>query len=536
MLALDVFGRASVVAGRAGLDRRVKWLNIIEILDDITHLQEGEFLITTAFGIDDNPGRQATLVDELQARALAGLAIQTGYYLNSVPAVILRRADELGFPVVQLPREASFASITRAVLQRLVNRQFEMLSYSEKIYRRLTGLILGEAGTGQLAAVLSDLVKRSVALLNADGDLLAAGGPEADILASWDWTRLPAAAREQAEQSLQKPFLLPGEGPRPPLLIRIVAARREILGFIALENRTPCGELDLVACGHTATVLALLLTREKAVAATEARLRGDFFDDLLSGNGGLPEVVARRAAYLGLNAGAAHLALVVAVDDFPSWAARHGEAEIHRLRESLHRAVREAVAPEHTPVLKNEGDAIVVFVPAGRTTPKTTAARIQEQIHKSFPGITVSIGIGGVCPGLAGIGSSYREAGQALRILRLTGKPGAVAGLEDLGLYRLLLELTENQSAAARFYEATVAPLFRYDRRRHGELAATLRAYLESGLNRKETASRLFIHRHTLRYRLERIAALTGRDLARWQDRLEMELGLLIAKFLHPES
>jgi len=533
VLALDVFQRASVAGGRSGLQRKVKWVNIIEILDDITNLQEGEFLITTAFGIADNPGLQSTLVDELHGRALAGLAIQTGYYLAGIPGIMRRRADELAFPVVELPREASFASITKAVLQRLVNRQFELLAYSEKIYRRLTGLILGDAGVDQLAQVLSDLVNRGVAVLDPDGRLLAAAGWEHDLLSSLDWARTMAAVRTEHPAG-PKPLFLPGEGPRPPLSVTPVPAGPGTHGYIAVESRTPCNELDLIACGHTATVLALLLTREKAVAATEARMRGDFLDDLLGGNTGPPEALAKRAAYLGLQADAPHLVLIVAVDGFPSYAARHGEPEIQRLKESLHQAVREAV--DRTPVLKNEGDSVVVVVPAGRTAPKALAGRIQDRIHRVLPRITVSIGVGGIRPGLGEIAGSYREAGQALRIIRLLGKPAAIAGLEDLGLYNLLLELTENRAAAARFYEATVAPLFRYDHRRHGELAATLQAYLECGLNHQETAKKLFVHRHTLRYRLERIAAITGRDLTRWRDRLEMELGLLIARFLHPEE
>lgn len=513
-------------------------MNIIEILDDITQLQEGEFLITTAFGIVNNTRLQETLVDQLHARALAGLAIQTGHYLENIPAALLRQADELSFPVVELPKEASFASITKAVLQRLVNRQFELLSYSQKIYRQLTALVLGDADVDELAMVLSGLVNRSVDILDPDGCLLAAASQPDNSQAAVDWTAGFGAESAFLEQVLtsRKPLHVPGEGVRPALEITPVLAGDEVHGYIAIATETSLGEPDLIAAGHTATVLALLLTKKKAVAKAEARMQGDFFDDLLSGSHGPPETLAKRAAYLGLNTGAPHMVMIIDIDNFQSFTARHSETEIQRLKNGLHRTVRETLVRDPPPVLKNESDSIVLFLPSGRSTPKAVAGRIQDRIHQAFPQITISIGIGIVCPSLVELTRSYQEAGQALKIIRLTGRQGAIAYFPDLGLYHLLLELTPNRAALAGFYHATVGPLFQYDRSRHGELFATPQAYLESGFNNQETANKLFVHRHTLRYRLDRIAAITGKDLGRWQGRLELELGLLIAQVYRPEN
>ena len=65
------------------------------------------------------------------------------------------------------------------------------------------------------------------------------------------------------------------------------------------------------------------------------------------------------------------------------------------------------------------------------------------------------------------------------------------------------------------FFEDTVAPVARYDDQYHGELIATLEAYLANDCNMNATARAIFAHRHTVAYRLERVKEMTGLDPAR---------------------
>lgn len=70
-------------------------------------------------------------------------------------------------------------------------------------------------------------------------------------------------------------------------------------------------------------------------------------------------------------------------------------------------------------------------------------------------------------------------------------------------------------------------PLVRYDRERGSGLVRTLSVYFEAGSNASETADRLFLHRNSLLYRLERIQTLTGLDLKDRDSGLILQLGLL---------
>ena len=60
-LQLPIMKRASLVAGHEGVNTPIKWVTIVEVIEDTTRLQEGEFLITTAYGLAEDVQRQQCL-------------------------------------------------------------------------------------------------------------------------------------------------------------------------------------------------------------------------------------------------------------------------------------------------------------------------------------------------------------------------------------------------------------------------------------------------------------------------------------------
>jgi DNA-binding PucR family transcriptional regulator len=89
----------------------------------------------------------------------------------------------------------------------------------------------------------------------------------------------------------------------------------------------------------------------------------------------------------------------------------------------------------------------------------------------------------------------------------------------------LLRELA--QGTALEPFRALIEPLQEYDRTRRSDLVLTLRVYFATGGNASEAADRLFLHRNSMLYRLERIQKLTGLDLRDDRVALALQLGLL---------
>lgn len=79
-------------------------------------------------------------------------------------------------------------------------------------------------------------------------------------------------------------------------------------------------------------------------------------------------------------------------------------------------------------------------------------------------------------------------------------------------------------------FERLLGPLEEYDRRYRGDLVKTLGVFFRSNANASEAAERLYLHRNSLNYRLERIQQVTGLDLRNPDARLALQLGLLASE------
>ena len=98
---------------------------------------------------------------------------------------------------------------------------------------------------------------------------------------------------------------------------------------------------------------------------------------------------------------------------------------------------------------------------------------------------------------------------------------------EDVGTYRLLLDIWERDPDEIRnLYEDTIGPVDRYDKANHTQLVETLTVFLRNNENLTQTSTDLFAHRHTIRYRLEKIADICGLSVFQTEHKERLGLGL----------
>jgi len=176
----------------------------------------------------------------------------------------------------------------------------------------------------------------------------------------------------------------------------------------------------------------------------------------------------------------------------------------------------------------SRSDSVVILVqPGALDTGAVLAlvAELQEAIEKMLPEITVSVGIGRPHRQLVDLRQSYYEASYAIKIRRLKGDPGVIASFADLGSYGLLLGLQDTLSLEV-FYDSVLGKLQEYDEQNSSDLVKSLACFLEANGHWGDAAEKLYVHRHTLRYRMKRVEEITGRDLDQSQDRMEFWLAL----------
>lgn len=128
----------------------------------------------------------------------------------------------------------------------------------------------------------------------------------------------------------------------------------------------------------------------------------------------------------------------------------------------------------------------------------------------------------------------HRAISEALLAANVAEARGARSlSFEDTGSYRLLLPaMSDDPSELWSFHDETVAPLSAYDEQYETELLRTLETYLDSDGSVARAAERLFTHRHTIRYRLDRVRELTGLDVNESEGRERLGLGLKAMRVL----
>jgi DNA-binding PucR family transcriptional regulator len=162
---------------------------------------------------------------------------------------------------------------------------------------------------------------------------------------------------------------------------------------------------------------------------------------------------------------------------------------------------------------------------------RRVASAVLRELESGMPGFTLSLAISRPAADPVDLHRAGAEALLAANVAVAQGEQ--MLAFEETGAYRLLLPaMSEDPGELQRFHDETVAPLVAYDEQYETELVKTLESFLEADGNVAKTASTLFTHRHTVRYRLERVRELTGLDVGSTDGRERLGLGLKAMRVL----
>jgi len=280
--------------------------------------------------------------------------------------------------------------------------------------------------------------------------------------------------------------------------------------------------------------LAVLRAADDAVAAaaegferahlTVARRheaeRLEFFGDLLSGRGGLADLVV-RGERLGLTLAGRHQ-VVLAAEAGESEPARSAGPEVDRI-------VARAAAPAASlTVTRGQRLVAVMGVADGREARRV--ADVLATTLRSGPGTAGMrrVAVGRAYAGPNGVRRSYDEATAALDVAARLSLPDPVAEAADLLVYQVLLR---DRVAIGDLVNSLLAPLT-HARGGAGPLLTTLEAYFSSGRVAASAARQLHLSVRAVTYRLARVTQLTGRDPTDPADALALHVAVIGARLL----
>jgi len=183
------------------------------------------------------------------------------------------------------------------------------------------------------------------------------------------------------------------------------------------------------------------------------------------------------------------------------------------------------------PTEVDAGEVVVLVPDPDGDTGRRLSSAVMRELESGLSGFAFAIGRSRRVEDPLDLHRARNEALLALNVVEGDGEREQLA-YEETGTYQLLLPYMSDPAELKRFYEETVRPLVSYDEQYETDLLGTLSTFLECDANVNATAARLITHRHTIRYRFERVRELSGLDVSSTDGREKLSLGLKAMRVL----
>jgi len=428
-------------------------------------------------------------------------------------------------PVAVITREDDLRLVQKELLALLLDQRSALVARGAHIYTKLAQKIADGAGLEGLLSSLCAITGRGLIIQDKRLGILA-HHPPPGLPEGWEGVLRLVSLPEMLPEALRDRKRINPAGlvavEIPDGLERIIApvmVNDVARGYLSLVG--PAGqldELDEVAIEQGALVCAVEMARIKAIRETEKHLRGDLLAALLEDNLS-PRDARLWVETLGIDPDQHCVALRF------SWDAPNPPS-----RRRLETMVNGEIARQAAQVIASPlgGEVICFYImPADNPQPDAAlvfAEAVLEQAGREFPDVPLRCGVGTPASDMSAWRTSFRQAGQSMELSRRLGvhKP---LYFPNLSVYRLLMQIEHSPELIA-FQEEILGALLSHES--SDELLRTLAAYFDHNGNLSQAAEALYIHRNTLLYRMERIAAITGLELEHPETRLAVQLALQI--------
>jgi purine catabolism regulator len=493
-------------------------------------LKANEILVTSGYALRHRLQDMNLLIEELNARGVAAVALKVGY-IGAVPSSAIDMADALNFPVIQLSEEVSFDDILQEVLTSILNKQAAALARSAERHQAFIQIVVDGGGLLEITDYLAGMFGGFVAITDGGDRVLARSGDACII----DSCRQNGEIVEMDEGAfINSEFSARTGTYHETLYLTAPVMAGPLSGgkVLALGYSHEMPHQAVMALEEAATVAALVVARGMAIATVDNRYRGEFLRDILTGRRAFDTLSSAHARSLGWELERPVAVLVAELDPVDGF-----QTDIDQRRRQEQFAADWAWSMQaldaQAAICTSGTEAIAVIGIPSRPEALAIARRALSRIERSTVG-TFTTGLRAVIGEASTLPLAYRQARQAIEVARLVQGRGGLADFEEMGPYSLL-GLVEDPREIRRYIEDTLGPLAGDDPESE-ELRRTLMILLEVNLNMAEAARQMHYHYNTLRYRLSKLEDILGPLTERNQLQVALMVALRLMQLRPPKE
>lgn len=542
LFIVDVFQEAKVIAGHAGLKRKVESIEISETPDVIHFLAEDSLLLTTGYAFKDAPHALCDLISQINERPCAGMAIKLKRFIDEIPQEVIDLANSIEFPIIQIPESLTLGTVAHQLLSFIWDNQIEELFYAIHVHKKFTNMMIKGYSLQALIENLGSLLKCPVLLLDPIGDVMSFShhfhtGNMNTLMESIEklFKSDIDTYREKDKLTITDPdahtkdvsvgiFRVKTMHPYPYLLII----------FNPEELPYPSSQL---AIEQASTVISFTLLKNEAIKENSRLLENNFFTSLVDGNISTKQEIIHRGKQHGLVDNLKYVCIVCKIDDDRQSTLQQGSDILNRLYDYLYKSLKKSFLKIDVKNIVFMKDAyFVILMQYSKNIDDPIKSSIEERLkefqHEAYSNLKISLsfGVGSFFNDVTDIPITYAEAVEAWKQGSELFQYKFINFYETKQLKEMIRLIPEEN--LRKFYENTLRSLSYPKNKDEEDLVNTLIVYLDNNCEIAITSRKLYVHRNTVKYRIAKCEEIFGYSVHDSQNSLQLRMALLMRSIL----
>jgi purine catabolism regulator len=530
VLALPRFSDLQLLSSHSNLTQPLESVEITETPDVADFIPKNVMILTTAMIYKDDQEKLKPFIDSLKQAECTALGIKVGRFLDEISPEIVAYASAVDLPLIKIPSTQPLGGLLHEIVGYLRDSKTEQMSVAFDIQKRFSTLLMQDVDATRFIAEFAKILNAPIILLS----------PWQQVIAHSNYFYGNQKSAEFFIKQLSKDHFQ--QLAQEKKIFRLQDERQEniqVAGFpIRVNDYFPYYLLVLspeqipypiseFAIDQAILVLTFMLFKNQKIAESFEHLKTDFLDRLLDTH---QEALSKHQNWLELwknyrliNSDYYQLAIVYGVTKPENEThIRYQQAEGHLIFQWLKEQLPEILPDVALFKLKNQNKSILIFQ-SKKNDHLMILQNLAERLQQALP-ITIRFALGNAYENLEDLPNSYIEASSTLEASLHAQKPATVQLFHPKGLAGLFEKIgTED---VEYFCQQQLKELAYPTEPTLQELRKTLKVFLDFNCEITKTANALYLHRNTIKYRMNQCEKLLGTSIQEPETSLLLRVAL----------
>ena len=542
LFILDAMKECVVLAGHRGLTRNVQFVNISDTPDVINFLNKNHLLLTTGYAFKDNAQELCELIKQMHDLNCTGIVIKVDRFLRELPVEVKLLADELAFPIIDLQSDLTLGDLSRHILNYLNDHKAEQLYYALHVQNEFSDMMIKEYSLISLVEQLGHFLDRPAMLLNHRGEKIA----QSHHFRKDSMQIVKKEIIDTVIDDLQRgrdgdTFTIPSKENQTFTTFPIQTKRLHPSILVLLDSDTLPYPSSQMAIEQASNVISFTIIKEQAIEENTRLLKNNFFADLIELRIQSTEEILSRTHYYGLEKDADTVCIICAIDpDGDNYEAMQlYEKKISELHNGIYDQLEDEIVHHDMDAILFTKEKYFVMLLQFTNYNEVAIERVTNFVESARNNLqeedaTISFGISNLVKSPTDIPSAYDEAVDAIMNGYDLNRQSFINFYRAREIDELLSTLPRKDLQA--LYENTLKSFAYPKTKEELDLVKTIEIYLNCQCEISETSRRLYVHRNTVKYRIEKMEELLNCSFRDPTDSLRFRVALLIGKILKKDN